>query len=339
MSKEIGVRPSRPAGKVSCPICDGEVSYATTRQSCRYFQCSVCEFLFHRPELGRDPKAGFGTSYDEHYWEDERVEARRREREDCFLRALELVYLSSIKVENMLDFGCGLGLTVELLRTNLGINCVGIDPFGEFNETEHLRKLGIKEVESLYPPAYFDAIFAIEVFEHLEDPRSILHSLDRLLRPGGKLLINTSTQEFIKKYDPKSTYIDPLRRGHISIYSLKSLSALGARFGLTASFLGDRTYVAILEKSGAQPGSFPHDDNLRTLARLGDWFPMLFTEYMRLVFVEKELGVVGRLVAGLDRQLRSATQRRTSPASRWSNRLVRSLHRRLKRLLDRSRRP
>src|SRR3990172_7868837 len=75
-----------------CPICEAASSYAITRDGCRYFQCPSCEFLFHRPELGRSPQAT-ATGYDESYWDDERAEALRREREDCFLRALELIYL------------------------------------------------------------------------------------------------------------------------------------------------------------------------------------------------------------------------------------------------------
>ena len=69
------------------------------------------------------------------------------------------------------------------------------------------------------------------MFEHLEDPKRILTILNSLLKPGGKILINTGTQEYIKKYDPEAAYIDPSNRGHISIYSLKT-------FGVLAGFLG-----------------------------------------------------------------------------------------------------
>jgi SAM-dependent methyltransferase len=216
----------------------------------------------------------------------ERQEALRREREDCFNRALELLYLSTIPVRNVLDFGCGLGITVTQLRESLGLDAIGVDPTGEFEPSEYLHKSSLEELQQKYPAGYFDAIYSIEVFEHLEDPRRILTILNSLLKPGGKILINTGTQEYIKKYDPDSSYIDPAVRGHISIYSLKTLSVLGEFLGLKASFLADRKYVALLESPSER--TFPHPDNLQTIRRMGDWLVPLLTEYMRLVFVEEE---------------------------------------------------
>ena len=228
----------------------------------------------------------------------ERAEAIRREKEDCFVRALELLYLSSIKVESVLDFGCGPGLTVDLLREKLDLNAVGVDISADFAESAHLHKCDLADLTAKYPPGYFDAIYSVEVFEHLVDPLKVLSQLHGLLKPGGKILINTSTQECIVKYDPEMSYIDPVRRMHISIYSLKSFSELASTFGYTASFLGDRKYVVVLSPSNSG-ASFPVPENLDRVRRLGDWFPMLLTEYMRLIFVEEEFDKKCRLVDSL----------------------------------------
>lgn len=45
------------------------------------------------------------------------------------------------------------------------------------------------------PAPLFDAICAIEVLEHLENPRHLLRQCRRLLRPGGLLLITTPNVE------------------------------------------------------------------------------------------------------------------------------------------------
>lgn len=100
----------------------------------------------------------------------ERAEALRRESEDSFIRALELLYLSTIRVENILDFGCGLGLTVQLLREKLGLNAVGVDLSADFVETDYLHRCDLETLSGKYPPGHFDAIYTIEVFEHLEHP-------------------------------------------------------------------------------------------------------------------------------------------------------------------------
>lgn len=272
---------------MNCPICDGETTPSLTKDGCRYLQCQSCEFLFHRAELGADHDSIL-PSYDHVYWEMERSEALRRELEDSFVRALELIYLSTVKVEHILDFGCGLGGTIKLLRDKLGLDAIGVDPFGQFQETSYLRKASLRDLRAHYPEAYFDAIYSIEVFEHLISPRDTLSELIHFLRPGGKILINTGTQEFLARHDPDNSYIDPLRRGHISIYSLKTLTHLAEGFGLTAEFLAGRTYMVILQAPGQPSPDYPIPDNLAVLRRLDGWFGKMFEEYMRLVILEKE---------------------------------------------------
>lgn len=280
-----------------CPICQSSSTHVLTKDDYPYYRCSNCEFLFYRSQE-KDREKSTPSPYDEHYWEMERAEAIRREKEDCLVRALELLYLSSIKVETILDFGCGPGLTVNLLRDKLGLNAVGVDISADFAESEHLHKCDLADLAAKYPPGYFDAIYSVEVFEHLVDPRQILAQLQGLLKPGGKILINTSTQEFIVKYDPEMSYIDPVRRMHISIYSLKSFSELASALGYAASFLGDRKYVVMLSPSNSG-ALFPTPENLDRVRRLGDWFPALLTEYMRLIFVEEEFDKKCRLVESL----------------------------------------
>jgi SAM-dependent methyltransferase len=272
------------ANKMQCPICSGASTVSLVKDEHPYYECGTCSFLFHRMPPGSVRQQEF---YDESYWAMESEEARRREHQDSFLRALELVYLSAIKVNNILDFGCGLGITVQLLRDNLGLDAVGVDLSADLRACDYLHRCPVEALTELYPPGHFDAIYSIEVFEHLEDPQSVLSHLHRLLKPGGKILINTSTREFIAKYDPEQSYIDPTRRGHISIYSLESLKRLGSAIGYEADFLGARQYAIILSPAGAQP-SFPEPENLERMSAIGAWHPLLMREYMRLVFVEKE---------------------------------------------------
>lgn len=269
-----------------CPICQSNAAPALTKDGCSYFQCGQCEFLFHRAEHNQATSQA-RNFYDQNYWEMERAEAMRREKEDSFIRALELLYLSTIKVETMLDFGCGLGITVQLLRSKLGLDAVGVDLSGEFAETAYLHRCDLETLTGKYPPGHFNAIYSIEVFEHLPDPGRMLSMLGSLLKPEGKILINTGTREFLAKYDPELWYIDPLRRGHISLYSLKSLARLASSIGRDAEFLGDRKYEVILSPAVAG-SSYPHPENVERTRRLGEWCPVFLREYMRLVDVERE---------------------------------------------------
>jgi SAM-dependent methyltransferase len=292
-----------------CPICQAGSEIALVKDGCDYRECQRCRFLFHRKE--QQPPGQFAAEfYDSRYWQMEEPEARRREQEDCFIRALELIYLSTIKVENVLDFGCGLGLTVGLLRDKLGLSAVGIDLSARFEPTEYLHRSELGELTRKYPPGFFDAIYSIEVFEHLEDPVRILRLLSGLLKPGGKMLINTGTREYAAQYDPE--YIDPTRRGHISIYSLESLKQLASTIGYEARFLGDRQYEAILSPSGEQ-GSFPHAGNVTVMNRLGPWCTSLLQEYLRLILVEKEFEDKCVIISVLEAELESVRRNTVFP--------------------------
>jgi len=298
------------AAASKCPLCSSPASFSLMKAGCAYFECRECEFLFHRP--ARNETAGSAQDfYDDAYWEMERGEAARREKEDCYLRALELLYLSAVPVANLLDFGCGLGITVRMLRESLGLNAVGVDISADFVETDYLHRCDLTTLSTRYPPAYFDAIYSIEVFEHLEDPRQVLSSLSTLLKPDGKILINTGTREFLKQSDPELNYIDPLRRGHISIYSLKSLQELASAVGRTAEFLGDRKYEVIMNPKCGEGGT-PQRDNIERLRLLGEWFPSLFKEYMRLIWVEREFEARGVWALQLSQMVERLSAKRSN---------------------------
>jgi hypothetical protein len=148
---------------MNCPICGNQSRPALVKDGCEYRECSACSFLFHRKAVQSSAETPH-RFYDERYWEMERAEARRREYEDCFVRALELIYLSTIRVENVLDFGCGLGITVQLLRDQLGLNAVGVDLSADFAAKPYLHRCELEELASKYPEGFFDAIYSIEVF-------------------------------------------------------------------------------------------------------------------------------------------------------------------------------
>lgn len=256
------------------------------RGSVEYRRCTKCSLLFCAP-VKREGDRPF--AYDEIYWEKEGAEALRREREDAFVRVLELIYVSSRPVKRILDFGCGYGETVKLLRNMLSIDAIGVDPYGVFEEREYLHRTDAGGLLARYGESSFDAIYSVEVFEHLEDPLSAIEVLAGLLKPEGKLLINTGTQEFIERDDPKLGYIDPFVRGHITIYSLDSLSALASRVGLEARQLAGRTFEVLFSDPAAAGNEHPRKENLATLSSLGGWFVHLFHEYMRLIYLPAEV--------------------------------------------------
>jgi 2-polyprenyl-6-hydroxyphenyl methylase/3-demethylubiquinone-9 3-methyltransferase len=98
--------------------------------------------------------------------------------------------------KSALDVGCGAGLLAEPLA-RLGASVTGIDAAPELiaAATVHARAQGLAidyravPVEQL--DGHFDLVTALEVAEHVADPRAFLASLARRLAPGGLMILST----------------------------------------------------------------------------------------------------------------------------------------------------
>ena len=97
----------------------------------------------------------------------------------------------------MLDIGCGHGLLMDEARRR------GWDPTGlEFSHSavRHARSLGLTVLEHSIEEAplqegSFDAVMAVDLIEHVTEPREFVRRCRSLLAPGGALVIATPDPE------------------------------------------------------------------------------------------------------------------------------------------------
>ena len=94
----------------------------------------------------------------------------------------------------ILDLGCGNGALLIILR-QFGPKeweLHGIDPYSNL---DHLSEEKISahpiNIEALDLESYFDAIILNQTIEHFRDVPNILRNVHRLLKPGGKIIIET----------------------------------------------------------------------------------------------------------------------------------------------------
>jgi len=97
------------------------------------------------------------------------------------------------ETNRFLDIGCGAGTLLEAARDD-GWLARGVD----VSETSvaRMRDRGFEvfhgEVqEARYPEAHFDVITAVELLEHLSDPKVVVEEAARLLRKGGAFWTTT----------------------------------------------------------------------------------------------------------------------------------------------------
>jgi 2-polyprenyl-3-methyl-5-hydroxy-6-metoxy-1,4-benzoquinol methylase len=99
--------------------------------------------------------------------------------------------------QRLLDIGCGSGRFMAWARS-VGWNCYGteIDPIAARGARERGFDVHLGEPGELTPHGQvFDAVTISHVIEHVHDPRALLRSAHRLLRPQGILWIETPNIE------------------------------------------------------------------------------------------------------------------------------------------------
>lgn len=111
-------------------------------------------------------------------------------------------HLPSNKNINILEIGCGEGGLLYYLRNRGYKNCLGIEIGRE--QIDLAQKLGIDRVEQADIKEFlkdkaeeYDVIFARDVLEHFskEEVFEVIESVFRVLKPGGKFIIQTPNAE------------------------------------------------------------------------------------------------------------------------------------------------
>ncbi|MDQ6891551.1 MAG: class I SAM-dependent methyltransferase [Acidobacteriota bacterium] len=96
----------------------------------------------------------------------------------------------------VLDVGCGTGALLEGLRTR-STEAWGVDIAPEalrFCAERGLQCVTLADAAAVpFPSGYFDVVTAIGIVEHLEDDQAFLAEMNRLVRPGGVLVLLTSS--------------------------------------------------------------------------------------------------------------------------------------------------
>jgi len=136
----------------------------------------------------------------------------------------------------VLDFGCGQGEKVRLLR-EANIECFGAEIFyggatwddGDLTALVHTGV--IREIASdgrlPFDDAAFDLIISDQVIEHVEDLEGVAAELNRVLRAGGRIYHQFPTSEVLREVHSGIPLAHRLPRGTARFVYVLTLRRLG----------------------------------------------------------------------------------------------------------------
>lgn len=142
----------------------------------------------------------------------------------------------------VLDYGAGKGhLTKILAATGQFTKVSGTDLMSR----PYDLPAGIDWIENdlndapPIPDASYDLVVAAEVIEHLENPRSMVRDIFRILRPGGKIIVTTPNNESLRSLVAVAfrghfvAFLDGSYPAHITALLRKDLERILLEAGFT----------------------------------------------------------------------------------------------------------
>ncbi|GIU28860.1 class I SAM-dependent methyltransferase [Shewanella sp. MBTL60-007] len=200
-----------------CPLCQQPSLQAFHQDKFREYQrCDNCQLVSVPDSFllnSEDEKA----VYDQHQNNPDDLGYRK------FLsRALDPVLERVSQDAEGLDFGCGPGPTISVMAAEKGIKVENYDLY-YCHDPQKLQK-------------QYDFVTITEVIEHVADAKSLLVTLDSLLKPGGLLMIMTKRAGDLEAFSRWHYKGDPT---HIRFYSTATFEWIAQHYDWRLDVLGN----------------------------------------------------------------------------------------------------
>lgn len=256
---------SNETGDSHCPVCDGPAHYDFSGRDLMfslhrrydYHLCSQCGGVFQHPMPDPETIASFYPPSYSVYDEQERtrrIGAWRRALLHRFrgyrhlgvafpLRLLAALLSPVATIPGtpafvsggrMLDVGCGNGRYLSTMR-GLGWQVQGVEFSEEGVRVCRLADLPVHHgdlASAGFPDAAFDLITVRHVIEHIPEPHPFMAELARILKPSGRLVIETPNSEALgRAWFGPNWYANDVPR-HLILFSPRNLVLLADSYGL-----------------------------------------------------------------------------------------------------------
>ena len=191
-----------------CPICEsgnfiflGNPSISSKsskiiKKEYKVVKCLNCSFYFVNPPIEFSENE-WEYLYDNSYFGEKSNWYNKKRKIDSKKRLEQATGLTSNKIENFLDIGCGEGYSL-IEAMNRGWNVYGVDITDHRIENARVKSIKFINsdlINSNLPSDFFDIIYLDSVLEHVYNPSEYLAEIKRVLRKGGILYVGVPNED------------------------------------------------------------------------------------------------------------------------------------------------
>jgi 2-polyprenyl-3-methyl-5-hydroxy-6-metoxy-1,4-benzoquinol methylase len=186
------------------------------------WRCRDCDSIHSQQEVDLD------RYYSDYFVHQQKLDFVTKTVYRKYIRALQRCGMK--QGDKVLDYGCGNGLFLDVIKQRGFETARGFDPYTvEFSDPKTLQ-------------TEFDVVIATEVIEHVEDPLAFMQTIASLVRPGGLVAIATPCACGIDLETCDRFQWGLHQPFHRHILSHKVMAPLGRRVGLSQIHLTRRSW-------------------------------------------------------------------------------------------------
>ncbi len=228
--------------RVACPACDGtSLTVAFEKDGFTYDLCGDCEtvLLNPRPEVNLMHEF-YETSANYAHWQEHIFPAAEDARRQHLYRPraerlVEICADHGVRMGAALEIGAGFGtFCEELERLARFDRVIALEPVPSLADT--CRRKGLETIHAPVeccdlPARSVNVVASFEVIEHVFSPADFVQAANRMLRPGGLLVLSCPN---VKGFDVATlgTLSHTIDHEHVNYFHPTSLTRLLERHGL-----------------------------------------------------------------------------------------------------------